>query len=87
MELPQMRHFADLRFADQTFFVLCGFKTSASPQIWYMLIKVDWVASCIALRVVGAVLVIFLRRWFTICTVLQPMGSKDRYLKICPKPC
>ncbi len=34
-----------------------------------------WLAACIALRVVGAVLVIFLRRWRTICTVLQPMGS------------
>jgi hypothetical protein len=26
-------------------------------------IKVDWLAACTALRVVGAVLVIFLRRW------------------------
>ncbi len=37
------------------------------------LIKVDWLAPCIALRVVGAVLVINLRRWHTIWTVLQPM--------------
>ncbi len=27
------------------------------------LIKVDWLSACIALRVVGAVLVVFLRRW------------------------
>ncbi len=38
--------------------------------------QVDWLATCIALRVVGDVFVIFLRRWHTICTVLQPMGSK-----------
>ncbi len=53
----------------------------------YAFIKVDWIAACIALRVVGAVLIIFLRRWRTICRVLQPMGSKGRYLKKCPKPC
>jgi hypothetical protein len=40
--------------------------------------KVDWLAACIALRVVGggAVMVVFLRRWRKICTILQPMGSK-----------
>jgi hypothetical protein len=43
------------------------------------LIKVDWLAACIALRVVGVVLVVFLRRWRKICTILQPMGSKGRY--------
>ncbi len=36
--------------------------------------------ACIALRVVGAVLVVFLRRWRNICTILQLMGSKGRYL-------
>ncbi len=41
---------------------------------------------CIALRVVGAVLVVFLRRWRKICTILQPRGSKGRFLKKCPKP-
>ncbi len=40
------------------------------------LIKVDWLAACIALTVVGAVLVVFLRRWRKICTILQLMGSK-----------
>jgi hypothetical protein len=40
-----------------------------------VLTYVDWLASCIALRVVGAVLVFFLQRWHTICTILQPMGS------------
>ncbi len=46
-----------------------------------MLIEVDWPAACIALRVVGAVLVVFLQRWRKICTILQPMGIKGRYLK------
>jgi len=32
---------------------------------------VDWIAACIAIRVIGAVFDIFLRRWRTICTVLQ----------------
>ncbi len=38
------------------------------------MIKVDWLAACIALRVVGAVLVVLPRRWSKICTILQPMG-------------
>ncbi len=36
---------------------------------------------------VGTVLVVFLQRWRKICTVLQPMGNKGRYLKKCPKRC
>jgi hypothetical protein len=36
---------------------------------YYSLIKVDWLDACIALRVVGAVLVVFLRRWRKICTI------------------
>ena len=36
-----------------------------------LLTKVDWIAACIAIRVIGAVFDIFLRRWRTICTVLQ----------------
>ncbi len=52
-----------------------------------VLIKVDWLAACIALRVVGAVLVVFLRRWPKVGTILQPMGSKGRYLKKSAKPC
>jgi hypothetical protein len=46
-----------------------------------VLINVDWLAACISLRVVGAVLVVFLWRWCKICTILQPMGIKDQYLK------
>ncbi len=46
--------------------------------------KVDWLAAFIALRLVGAVLVPFLRRWRKICTNLQPIGSKGRYLKNVP---
>jgi hypothetical protein len=42
------------------------------------LIKVIWLAACIALRVVGTVLVIFLRFWRKTCTILQPMGSKGQ---------
>ncbi len=53
----------------------------------YVLIKVDWLAACVALRKVGAVFNIFLQHWSTIFTVLQPMGSKHRYLKKCPKRC
>jgi hypothetical protein len=33
-----------------------------------VLTKVDWLAACIALRVVGDVLVVFLRRWRKINT-------------------
>jgi hypothetical protein len=33
-----------------------------------VLIKVDWLDVCIALRVVGAVLVVILRHWRRICT-------------------
>ncbi len=37
-----------------------------------VLIKVDWLAACIALRVVvGAVLVVFLLRWHKISTTIQ----------------
>jgi hypothetical protein len=37
------------------------------------------------LVLVGAVLVVVLRRWRKICTILQPMGNKGQYLKKCPK--
>ncbi len=59
------------------------------PQVEYNceLVKVDWLAASIALRVVGAVLFIFLRHWRKICMILQPMGSKGRYLKKCHKAC
>jgi hypothetical protein len=30
--LPQLWHFADLQHADPILFVICGFKTSPSPQ-------------------------------------------------------
>jgi hypothetical protein len=39
------------------------------------LIKVDWLAACIALSVVGAIFVISVRRWLTICTV--PANGKQ----------
>jgi hypothetical protein len=42
------------------------------------LIKVDWLAALIALKVVGAALVFFLRCWRKICTMLHPMGSNQR---------
>jgi hypothetical protein len=46
---------------------------SRQSQVEYncSLIKVDWLAACIALRVVGAVLVVYLRHWRKICTILQ----------------
>jgi hypothetical protein len=31
--LPQMWYVVDLRFADPDFLIICGLKTSASPQI------------------------------------------------------
>jgi hypothetical protein len=48
-----------------------------SSQVEYncSLIKVDWFTACTALRVVGAVLVVFFLRWLKMCTILQPMGS------------
>jgi hypothetical protein len=46
-----------------------------------VLIKVDWLAGCIAQRVVGTLFVVFLWRWRTICTVLQEMGNKGEYLR------
>ncbi len=39
-----------------------------------VLVKVDWLAACIALRVVGALLVVFLRHWRKICTILGKQG-------------
>ncbi len=45
--------------------------------------KVDWLAACIALRVVGAVF----RRWRKICTIGQLMGCNGRYLKKSTKCC
>jgi hypothetical protein len=63
---------------------------SCKSQIEYncVLIKVDWLTACIALRVVDAVLIVFLRRWRKICTILQPKGgSKSRYPKKCPESC
>ncbi len=48
--------------------------------------KGDWLDACIALKVVGVVLVVFLRRRHKICIILQPMGNKGRYLKKCTVP-
>ncbi len=41
-----------------------------------MLTKVDWLTACVSLREVGAVLIVFFRRWRKTCTILQPMESK-----------
>ncbi len=46
----------------------------------------DWLDVCIAVSVIGAVLVVFLRRWLKIWTILQPMWQ-GRYLKKSTKPC
>jgi hypothetical protein len=40
------------------------------------LIKTDWFDACIALRVIDALLVVFLRRWRKICTIHQPMEAQ-----------
>jgi hypothetical protein len=40
---------------------------------------VDWLAACIALRVVGALSVVFLWRWRKICTIssqLEPIPEE-----------
>jgi hypothetical protein len=42
----------------------------------FSLIKVDWLDACNALRMVGAVLVVSLRRWRNISAILQTMGAK-----------
>jgi hypothetical protein len=42
------------------------------------LIKVDWLATCIALGVVGAVLVAFLQHWRKIRTILQTREARTR---------
>jgi hypothetical protein len=62
---------------------------SCKSQVEYncSLIKVDWLDAGIAPRVVGAVFVAILRRCRKICTILQPMGSKGRYLKKSTNPC
>jgi hypothetical protein len=46
---------------------------------------VDWPAACIALRVVGAVLVFSSGLGVKFTQSHQPMGSKGQYLKKCPK--
>jgi hypothetical protein len=60
--------------------VSCLFLSFCQSQVEYncVLTKVDWLAACIALSVVGAVLVVFLRLWRKICTILQLTGSKGR---------
>ncbi len=45
------------------------------------LIKVDWPAACIALRVVGAVLVVHIWRWRKIRTILQPIVKQELILE------
>jgi hypothetical protein len=41
-----------------------------TSEVQLFIDKVDLLDACIALRVVGAVLVDFLRRWSKICTIL-----------------
>ncbi len=52
------------------------------------MIKVYWLAACIAPKVVGAVLIVFLRLWRKIkfAYLLQSTRSKGQYLKKCPNP-
>jgi hypothetical protein len=76
---------ASLRCLHNVNCLFLSFLLIKSESNW-ALIKGDWLAACIALRVVGAVYVVVFRRWCKICTILQPMGSKGRYLKKCPKP-
>jgi hypothetical protein len=52
---------------------------SRSSEVEYncLLMKLDWLAACIALRVVGAVLIVYLWLWRKICTILQPIKSLE----------
>jgi hypothetical protein len=42
------------------------------------LIKVDWLDACIALRVVGAVLVVFFRPWRKKKNLLRPQANRKQ---------
>ncbi len=44
------------------------------------MIEVALLAACITLRVVGAELVVFLRSWLKICTILQSMETKKELI-------
>jgi hypothetical protein len=68
--------------------VSCLFFVLPANHKWSKIVhdKVDWLAACVALRMVGAVLVVLLWLWRKICTILQPMGCNGRYLKKCPNP-
>ncbi len=52
------------------FIILASFLSQSQVDYNCSLIKVDWLDAFIAQSVAGAVLVVFLRRWRTICTVL-----------------
>ncbi len=50
--------------------------------MWNIIVRwLHWIGLLLVLllKVVGNVLVVFLRRWHKICKILQPMGSKGRY--------
>jgi hypothetical protein len=67
-----MRVYASLCWLNNVYF----FHSSLSQVVLncsLINVNVDWLAACVALREVGAVLVIFLGRWRKICTILQPM--------------
>jgi hypothetical protein len=48
-----------------------------TSEVYCVLTKVDWLAVCIVLRVVGAVLVVCLRRWRKMCTYNPPVNRKQ----------
>ncbi len=76
---------ASLRWLNNVSCLFLSFLLYSQVEYNCSLIKVDWLAACIALRVVGAVLVVILPGWhkiYKICTILQPMGSKDRPMSL-----
>ncbi len=86
--ITQTVFFSRLMWVYVDLIMLAGILPFQLSQVEYncSLIKLDWLAACISLRVIGAVFVVFLRHWRKIWTILQPMESKDRYLKKCLKP-
>ncbi len=55
-------------------------------EFYCIMIKVDWLDACIALRVVGAVLVVFLQRWRKLWTILYQLDSRADTWRNVPNP-
>jgi hypothetical protein len=58
-----------LRWLNDCYQLIFAIPANQKAEYICPLIKVDWLAGCIALRVVGALFVVFPRRWRKICTI------------------